>query len=123
MKINLKEKSIQLRRKGHSVKEIADMLLVAKGSVSTWVRDVRLTPAQKLHLKKKCHSPEVVEKRRQSRLANEARKKAFAIDRAAKSIGKIDLKSLKMLGLGLYWGEGAKTMRGMARVSNSDPPS
>jgi len=75
MKTDFREKSIPLRRKGHSVKDIAVMLSVAQSSVSTWVRDVRLTPAQKLYLRKKCHFPEVIEKRRQSRLANEARKK------------------------------------------------
>jgi transposase len=121
MKINLRKKSIKLRQKGHSIKEIAEMLLVAQGSVSTWVRDVVLSPEQKLKLKMKNHSPEVVERRRQSRLANEKLKKNIQINEAAGSIEKIDLKSLKILGLGLYWGEGAKTTKGMARISNSDP--
>lgn len=121
MKTDFKEKSIQLRRKGHSVKYIAVMLSVAQSSVSTWVRDVRLTPAQKLYLRKKCHSPVVIEKRRKSRLANEARKKTLQINAAADSIKKIDFKSLKMIGLGLYWGEGSKTLKGAVRVSNSDP--
>lgn len=121
MKTKLKEKSIGLRQQGYSVKEIAEILKVARGSVSTWVRDVELTAQQKLRLKTKIHSPEVIEKRRKSRLHNEQDKKVVLINAAAREIGKIDRNMLTMIGLGLYWGEGAKTMKGMARLSNSDP--
>lgn len=121
MKTKLREKSIEMRKQGYSVAEVSKLLAVAKGSVSSWVKDVILTPEQKLHLKRKTHSPEVIEKRRMSRLKNESGKKAKLIDLASKEIRKIDHNMLKMIGLGLYWGEGAKTMKGMARVSNSDP--
>ena len=121
MKTNLREKSIELRKKGRSVKEIAEILSVAKGSVSTWVRVVLLTSEQKLVLKKKNHSPEVVEKRRQSRLRNESVKRNESIETAAKTIQKMTQTQLKILGIGLYWGEGGKTMTGLARISNSDP--
>lgn len=121
MKSKFKQKSIEMREEGYSVKEIADTLNVAKGSVSTWVKNVALTSSQKLRLKQKSHSPEVIEKRRQSRLKNESDKKKQIIDAAAKEIAKINKQELKILGLGLYWGEGSKTMKGMARISNSDP--
>lgn len=110
-----------MRKQGRSVKEIAESLSVARGSVSTWVRDVVLTPQQKLRLKKKIHSPEVIERRRQSRLKNESEKKNLLIAEAANQIDKIDRDALWMIGLGLYWGEGAKRTKGMARMSNSDP--
>ncbi len=116
-----KEKSIALRRQGYSVKEIAEKLLVAKGSVSTWVRNVKLTQKQKLKLKKNIHSPLVIEKRRNSRLLNETTKRNLIINEAAKTIQKLDKETLRILGTGLYWGEGAKTYRGMLRLSNSDP--
>ncbi len=121
MKSKLRQKSIEMRREGYSVKEIADTLSVAKGSVSTWVKDVTLTLQQKLRLKNKTHSPDVIEKRRQSRLKNEFNKKTLAIAEASKEIRKIDKDMLKMIGIALYWGEGGKTMTGMARISNSDP--
>ncbi len=121
MKSKMKQKSIEMRKAGYSVKEISEALSVAKGSVSTWVKEVILTPKQKLHLKNKTHSPEVIEKRRQSRLHNEANKKVFAIEVASKEIRKIDQDMLKMIGIGLYWGEGSKRKKGMARISNSDP--
>jgi predicted transcriptional regulator len=121
MKSKMRQKSIEMRKQGHSVKEITDTLHVSKGSVSTWVRGVMLTPQQKLHLKNKTHSPDVIEKRRQSRLNNEFNKRAKYTDTASREIRKIDRNMLKMIGIGLYWGEGAKTMKGMARISNSDP--
>jgi hypothetical protein len=121
MRLDFKQKSIKLRRQGHSVKEISEALSVSMGSVSTWVRGVSLTPAQKLHLKHKTHSPAVIEKRRQSRLKNELSKKTIDIDASAKEIKKIDRNTLMMIGLGLYWGEGSKKGRGVVRISNSDP--
>ncbi len=119
--VSNRDKSIKLRKKGLSVKHIADKLGVARGSVSTWVKDVILTPEQKLRLKNYTHSPKVVEKRRQSRLRNELLRKNEYIEKAALSIEKIDLATLKILGTGLYWGEGSKSTKGMARISNSDP--
>lgn len=116
-----REKSRELRKRGYSVKEISDTLSVAKSSVSTWVRDIALTSQQKLRLKQKGHSPKVVEKRRQSRLRNEALKRNFAINEASQDIGKLSKHDLKMLGLAIYWGEGSKASKGAVRISNSDP--
>ena len=121
MSSEFKQKSISLRIKGYSVREISNMLSVSKGSVSTWVRNVVLTSEQKLYLKEKIHSPEVVERRRQSRLQNETKKKELFMSEISKEISKIDKEMLKMIGIAIYWGEGAKTMKGMARIRNSDP--
>ncbi|MEK7501846.1 MAG: hypothetical protein AAB629_02890 [Patescibacteria group bacterium] len=115
-----KENSIKLRRQGYSLREIADKLFVSKGSISSWVKDVILSSQQKLRLKKKIHSPVVVERRRQSRLRNEFSKRLKCINESAREIGKISKDVLKTIGIALYWGEGAKTMKGMARISNSD---
>ena len=116
-----KQKSIELRKQGYYVGEIASKLHVAKGSVSTWVKNVILTSQQKLYLKNKTHFPEVIEKRRQSRLRNENDKRNKIINEASIEIKKINKDMLKMIGIALYWGEGGKTMKGMVRVSNSDP--
>jgi|FLYN01.1.fsa_nt_gi transposase len=43
MKKEEREKARELRRAGHSVKEICRMLGVAKSSVSAWVRDFEET--------------------------------------------------------------------------------
>ena len=121
MKSKKKQLAITLRQKGYSVRDIAQKLDAAQGSVSTWVSSVILSKEQKERLKKKCHSPEVVEKRRQSRLKNEKQKKSVAISEAANTIEKIDQRLLKFIGISLYWGEGAKAKIGTARITNSDP--
>lgn len=121
MKSDIKKKSIDLRQKGYSVKEISDKLSVAKSTVSTWVRNITLTSQQKLLLKNKNHSPEIIERRRQTRLKNELNRRNLLIKESSKDIKKISKDMLKIIGIGIYWGEGAKTMKGMARVSNSDP--
>ena len=121
MKINKKQQAIDLRKKGLSVKNISKQLNVALGSVSTWVRTVVLTPDQKLALKKHCHSPEVVDKRRLSRLYNQAVKRRFITDAASDEIGTMENDVLKIVGAALYWAEGAKSKIGVARLTNSDP--
>jgi hypothetical protein len=121
MMTNKKLKAISLRQKGLSVRDISHRLNAARGSVSTWVKDVVLSNEQKLRLKYYCHSPEVVERRRQSRLKNEEIKRKKIIDTAAGLVPVLTKENLFVLGVGLYWAEGGKSNRGMARVSNSDP--
>jgi len=121
MKSEIRQNSIELRKKGFSIKEISQVLSVSKSSVSTWVRDVVLTDRQKVSLMNKNNSIEIIEKRRRTRLKNEADKKRVLINAASTEIRSIDQNMLKMIGIALYWGEGGKTMKGMARISNSDP--
>ena len=51
-KTNEKNKAIQYRKNGISVNEIARMLNVSTGSVSSWVKDIELTQEQKNQLLK-----------------------------------------------------------------------
>jgi hypothetical protein len=121
MEVNKKQRAIDFRKKGLSVKDISKRLNAAQGSVSTWVRSVVLSPAQKLALKNYCHSPEVVERRRQSRLHNQSVKRKICMDLAADEIGRLNTEMLKVAGVALYWAEGAKTKIGVSRLTNSDP--
>ena len=40
---------------------------------------------------------------------------------AGRDISSLSLHELWLIGIALYWGEGGKTHRGMARIANSDP--
>lgn len=115
-----RDKAILLRQQGYSINEIKTMLNVAKGSVSLWVRHTELTEAQKEHLRAKGHYREVVEKRRASRLASEDVKRQIVISAAQKSVGQISKKELWLMGVMLYWAEGAKTQTNVC-FSNGDP--
>ncbi len=110
-----------MRRDGVSLNDIAHTLRVSKGSVSEWVRDIPLSFKAKEFLAQKSLSSASIEKRRASRLANEFAKRKVITDLATREIKKISDKELKYIGIALYWGEGGKTRRGSARVSNADP--
>src|SRR3989344_4630397 len=121
MKLLEKEKARVLRKKGHSINQIVKEMKFSKASVSLWVRDIVLTKQQKKMLSERGRSTESVEKRRINRLFNENARRQKIIDEAKKDFYDISLEQLKLIGVILYLGEGAKTPRGMARLSNSDP--
>lgn len=121
MKVIEKQKAIELRKDGESIKDIAASLGVAKSSVSVWVRNVKLSNKQISKLSKNNFSKLVVEKRRTSRVIHEEAKRDAVMFEASRDITKISKHELRLMGLCLYWGEGGKTNQGVARISNSDP--
>jgi len=104
-----------------SMNEIAREVGVSKASISLWTRRVELTKEQRSRLSLASRSVESIEKRRINRLANESAKRSRIMVEAEKDIHSISDYELKVIGAMLYWGEGGKTSRGMARISNSDP--
>src|SRR3989344_6138095 len=48
-----KNKALDLRQKGESIKAIAKRIGIAKSTVSLWCRDIKLTPAQTQRLHEK----------------------------------------------------------------------
>ncbi|OGI95448.1 hypothetical protein A2917_02715 [Candidatus Nomurabacteria bacterium RIFCSPLOWO2_01_FULL_42_17] len=121
MKLIEKEKARVLRKKGYSINQIVKEAGLTKSSVSLWVRDIILTKEQKKGLSERGRSVESIEKRRLIRLSNEQAKRQIIIDAAKKDFNYISLEHLKLIGIILYLGEGGKTERGTARLSNSDP--
>ena len=121
MKVIEKEKARMLRKKGYSINQIVKEAGFTKSSVSIWVRDIVLTKVQRKKLSERGRSVESIEKRRLIRLYNEWVKRQIIIDTAKKDFTKISLEELKLIGIILYLGEGGKTERGIARLSNSDP--
>jgi hypothetical protein len=114
-------KARKLRLEGLSIGEIANRVGVAKSSVSLWVRDIELSPAQRKQLSRNGYSIELIEKRRIRRLENIRLKRAAIMQEAARDIKKLSPDLLWLMGVALYWGEGGKTVRGGVRLSNSDP--
>ena len=62
-----------------------------------------------------------VERRRESRLLNESKKRQVYTDEAKNDFSDLSERDLKIIGSMIYWGEGGKTSRNVARISNSDP--
>jgi predicted transcriptional regulator len=116
-----KIKARKFREEGYSINEISKKLNVAKSSVSLWVRDIKLNPKQLKNLSERGMQVGVIEKRRETRLENEAEKRQVIVNIAQKQIKKISLNELWLIGTMLYWAEGGKTQRGLVRFSNGDP--
>jgi len=112
--------ALKLRQEGKSINEISSLLGVAKSSVSVWVRDIKLDVLQLRALSQKGHDRVAIEKRRQTRLTNEARKRQITIDTALSEITEVTYHELWLIGIMLYWAEGGKTQR-LVRFSNGDP--
>lgn len=121
MKSREKNKAIELRKQGYSIKKITQKVGASKSSVSLWVRDVPLSKKQNEQLRANKYSNSAVEKRRQTRLKNERARKQKVIDKAYREIEKISNKDLFFIGLSLYLGEGSKKKPGVLEFANSDP--
>ena len=125
MKIKLKDKAIYLRRKGLSYSDILRQVHVARSTLSVWLRSVGMSKKQKqrLTLKKLTSMRKGWEKLKTRRI-----EKTMRITEQALS----DIKNIKfdsninlLIGVVLYWAEGAKEKSyrpGQGVIfSNSDP--
>lgn len=121
MKLVEREKSRSLRKKGYSINQIVLKTGFSKTSVSLWVRDIILTTKQKTKISSLGRSIESIEKRRVNRLGNERLKRQVIFDEAKKDFQNITQDELKLIGIILYLGEGAKSRLGTVAVANSDP--
>lgn len=120
MKFEEKKRAITLRKQGMAMGEIAKEINVSKSSISHWVRDIKLSSAQKNSLNKNGHSISAIEKRRVSRLANTATRHKIIYDAAMSEAESLKHSILWSVGVALYWGEGGKSQN-LVRLSNSDP--
>lgn len=121
MKFKEKIKAISLRKLGKSYSEIRKKVKVSKGTLSLWLRDIKLTPEQEKEL--------FVERRQRNayRLAKFNQQKRIEITKkiikeAKKEVKKFLQNPLFLSGLMLYWVEGDKSdEREGVKFTNSDP--
>jgi transcriptional regulator with XRE-family HTH domain len=118
-----RNKALELRQKGESIKEIAKKLRIAKSTVSYWCRDIKLTPAQIQRLHKRMIIGGYRGRLKGARMQYERRLK---ITKELKKqgedlLGLISVRDFMVAGAALYWGEGSKKEKQGVRVTNSDP--
>lgn len=123
MKNTLKEKAIILRKKGLSYNEILHDIPVAKSTLSLWLRSVGIAKKQKQRLTDKRLA--AIRRGRETWKKQRIQKTLAIKLRASREITKIDVKNLWLMGIMLYWAEGAKQKeydpsQGVL-FSNSDP--
>jgi hypothetical protein len=110
-KLREREEARRLRAQGRTLQEIADLLGVAKSSVSIWVRDVPFTPSKR---RTGAHRrPHPFHERKLAEVAE-----CDALGQA--EIGVLDESSFRAAGAALYAGEGSKT-EGAVVFANTDP--
>lgn len=123
VKEDLKIKAIKLRKEGKTYSEILKVIPVAKSTISDWLKKVGLSIPQKQVIteKRKAAQRKGADAQRNKRII----KQANLIENALKDIKSISKRELWLIGIALYWAEGAKEKdyRPISRVSfsNSDP--
>ena len=116
MKTEERRRARELRAKGLSVREIAQLVGVSQASASVWVRDIRLTPEQRRVLDERGERGRAAALLRRSEQARSVRRgyqdtgRRLARERGAGYSA----------GCMLYWAEGAKR-RNSLKITNSEP--
>jgi len=121
-KYSLRIKARQLRKKGESVKIIAQKLNVSKSSVSHWVRDIILSEKQLERLQRKMLKGAELgrirgalkQKKQQQDLVKQSKKEGI------ERLKNLSSKEYFIAGIALYWAEGDKKNRRVG-FCNSDP--
>lgn len=119
MKTSERVEARRLRsEEGRSVREIADLVRVSRGTVSVWVRDIELSPAQHEALRQRnpAYNGQRVGQAVRSARARELRRTWQEEGRLLARRGE----SMHAGGAMLFWAEGDKC-RNSVRLSNSDP--
>ncbi len=123
VKLDLKEKAINLRKQGRTYSEIMKEVPVAKSTISLWLRDVGLSVVRKQILTEKRRLAQLRGAEAQKR--NRIKRQTDIIGYAKKEVGNMTERELWLIGTALYWAEGSKEkeFRPGTRVSfsNSDP--
>jgi hypothetical protein len=117
-----KYKARKLRKRGDSIKSIASILNVSSSSVSTWVRDIKLTPKQYLILENNSRDPYYG--KRLNHINDVKHKTEMKIiklfGQGINDVGILTKRELFLVGIGLYWSEGFKK-DSQVGFANSDP--
>ena len=122
MKIELREKAIELRLQGYTYSEILKVTPVSRSTLSLWLRSVGLSTRQKQRITelKLQSAKRGALIRKQERIRKTIQIKTIA----SNEITQLTRKELWILGTALYWAEGSKEKTGANNsgiiFSNSD---
>lgn len=116
----IKQKAIQLRKRGTSLKEISEKLNIAKSTASVWLQDILLSSHAQdiLTNKQQLGHYKTILKRKKLREA----KKQLDVKNAVKIFKSLNASSntMKIYCALLWWCEGNKETR-LVKFTNSDP--
>lgn len=113
---SLRTDAEKLRANGYSYSMISERLGVAKSTMSYWFKDKQFSPNPDALYRKQYGPIKSATQRHNQRVSDIERLKKVGKN----EVGKLSKRDLWMLGLGLYIGEGSKSIESI-RVINSDP--
>lgn len=118
----LKLEARKLRKRGISVKKIANYLGVSKSSASYWTRDIILSVQQLEKLRRSMLIGAERGRFKSALIQKERRLKRFEYSKqeGIKTLSNLKEREFLIAGLGLYWGEGSKKTQDV-EFCNSDP--
>ena len=112
----LHKDAIKLRAAGNSYSMISERLGIAKSTLSNWLANIPFTPNQ-----------EVITSVGEAKLKSALYKQKLKFDDiskmrrvAAVDVGALSKRDIFMLGIGIYLGEGSKSLEEV-KISNSNP--
>lgn len=111
-----KKLAVERRRNGDSYAIIAKHLKLSKSTLSGWLKNIPYTPNEDTLLRIRNGPRKAAEVRHQKKLSSIEKVRNFAYS----EIGILSKRDLWMFGIGLYLGEGAKSIESV-RFVNSDP--
>ncbi len=106
-KTQQKTRAIRLRKEGKTYSEIRARVPVAKSTLSIWLRDVGLAKPQEQRITKK--RIEAQQKGALARKADRIAREEKIFQDEQERVGKISQRELMLIGVALYWAEGAKS--------------
>ena len=118
-----RSQAIKLRQQGFSYKEILRKVDVSKSTLSLWLRNIGVAKRhqQAFTLKRKLAQQKAQEACRNIRITRETE----IIQTAKKEITNVSKRELWLIGIALYWAEGAKqkahNVSQKVSFNNSDP--
>ena len=113
---SLKDRAVNLRRRGWSYNIISKRLGVGKGTLSDWLRTIPYTPNRAVVARIRAGPAKAAVLKQQIKLRQILSLRA----QGQREISRISDRDLLFLGLGLYMGEGSKLYE-TVRLINSDP--
>lgn len=120
-KLEEKSLALKLRRKGLSYNEIRKNVLVSKGTLSLWCRDVILTPNQMERLKKRrldgTERGRIIGAKRQQQ--ERIKKTKELLNQGKREVDLLNKRDRFIAGIALYLGDGYKGDKGVG-FSNSN---
>ena len=119
MRFKEKVLATELREGGKTYSEILKSVHVSRSTLSMWLRDIELTPAQKAKILVGLEKSRYIAGRK--KIADRILRTKLIVQQAKEETSKLIHMPLFLAGLALYWAEGAKNPEENVKLVNSDP--